>query len=182
MVDTLWNTFKVQYAAGHDLHEQVPLGKVLEDYARWLEKIIEAERSKTMASKRRVRTAGLKLCMELFKLSGGRESGWNDTVLAWTSINIQSAWVGELPEDFTYLHYPLITPAYDLSYLLRKLPQNSWVGYTDTSGERGSALAKTYAWDEKGSGIDKIAECVALTLEDVACKLAIELLRQGILK
>ena len=36
-MSNLWNIFKVEYAQGHDLDEQVPVAKLHEDYARWLE-------------------------------------------------------------------------------------------------------------------------------------------------
>ena len=103
--------------------------------------------------------ASLELSKTLWKLSG-----WDYLSHQWLS-----------PYDDSH-------PVYDLGYLLRKLPQNSWVGYVDTSGRRDFALAKTYAWNEKGDDINKIAECRADTPEDAACLLAIELFKHGVLK
>jgi hypothetical protein len=122
------------------------------------------------ATKRKVKNiAGLGLCMELYKLSG-----WNDTYFGWTSTNIQSAWVDTLPEDFTELVYPLITPAYDLGYLLRKLP-----GRVNRYPFRlGRAVDKSY-W---AASYDNQHILSANTPEDAACKLVIELFKEGILK
>ncbi len=109
----------------------------------------------------------LELCKALYEISGW-DNGW------------YSYWGrGVVARDSTEQR---ICPAYDLGFLLEKLPQNSWVGYTDTSGQRGYALAKTYAWNEKGTDIDRIVQCSADTPEDAACKLAIELFARGILK
>jgi|SRR5579863_5855991 len=110
--------------------------------------------------------ASLELCKELYALSH-----WTVTEKHWYK-----------GKPTYHAPYGWACPAYDLSFLLEKLPQNSWVGYVDTSGQRGYALAKTYAWNEEGNDINKIAECRADTLEDAACKLAILLWKQGILK
>ena len=110
--------------------------------------------------------ARLELCKELYVLSR-----WNLT---------EKHWYHGKPTYHT--PYPWECPAYDLNMLLEKLPQNSWVGYVDTSGQRGYALAKTYAWNAQGDDIEKIAECRGETLEDAACKVAIELWRRGVLK
>jgi hypothetical protein len=64
-------------------------------------------------------------------------------------------------------------PAYDLGYLLRKLPQNEEIElrYSDKNGH----------WFIRGKteiGISIFAD----TAEDAACKLAIELFKQGVLK
>lgn len=105
------------------------------------------------------------LCRELHK-----RSGWVLTEKHWHN-----------GEPHSNVPYGWDCPAYDLSFLLRKLPQNSWVGYVDTSGQRGCALAKTYTWNEQGNDVRKIAECRAGTPEDAACLLAIELFKQGVL-
>lgn len=123
-----------------------------------------------------INVASAELCKELHKLSREIEDGkWDNTEFYWQDDyyadgshlwNVYNS--HEIKNGST-------VPAYDLGYLLRKLPQNSWFGYTDTSGERGYALAYTYAWNEKGDDSSKIAERVAETPEDAACKLAIEL-------
>lgn len=111
-------------------------------------------------------TASFDLCKELYELSH-----WTLTEKHW----YQGKPISRSPWGWD-------CSAYDLGFLLEKLPQNTWVGYVDTSGQRGYALAKTYAWDEEGNDINKIAECRADTPEDAACMLAIELFRQGVLK
>jgi len=111
-------------------------------------------------------TASFALCKELYELSG-----WTLTEKHW----YKGQPVYNAP-------YPWDCPAYDLSVLLERLPQNSWVGYTDTSGQRGYALAYTYAWNKQGDDVERIAGCSAETPEDAACKLAIELFTRGILK
>ncbi len=121
--------------------------------------------------------ASLELCKELFELSG-----WTQTTYEHELLNGEHYTTTLLREDMAHGERNTYTPAYDLGYLLRKLPQNSWVGYVDTSGQRGYALAKTYAWNEKGTDIDRIVQCSADALEDAACKLAIELFTRGILK
>jgi hypothetical protein len=125
-------------------------------------------------TKRRVTNiAGLELCKELYRVSG-----WNDTYFGWSSPNIQSAFVTELPEDFAERTYPLIIPAYDLGYLLRKLP------YMDNGGEL--AIYKVdenrYAALFRRQGYRRKLSVGADTPEDAACKLAIELFRRGVLK
>ncbi len=123
-------------------------------------------------------TASLTLCKELYEVSG-----WKDTDYFYQFVEYGDLSTGYYLTNPT-LEMPLHAnayPAYDLGYLLRRLPQNSWAGYTDTSGQRGYALAKTYAWNKRGNDIDKIAECRADTPEDAAANLAIELFKHGIL-
>lgn len=118
--------------------------------------------------------ANLELCKQLFELSG-----WHGTERYWYKDWLkQESWqIGYLGQaDETTI------PAYDLGYLLRNLPQNSWIGYVDTSGRRDYALAKMYAWNKDGNDIEKVAENRADTPEDAACQLAIELFRRGMLK
>lgn len=121
-------------------------------------------------------TASLELCKELFALCGWKETDYfyqyqehEDASGGYSLVN---------PGLEAPLHATAY-PAYDLGYLLRRLPQNSWVGYIDTSGQRGYAYAYTYAWNEKGTDTQKIAGSQAATPEDAACKLAIELFQQG---
>jgi hypothetical protein len=102
--------------------------------------------------------ASLELCRELYELSG---------------------WGGGQVYDGVYAAHPDVKregdrrpfiPAYDLGYLLRKLQESAptlawmydeqkWAMITDASFERQDAV----------------------TPEDAACKLAIELFKQGIL-
>lgn len=67
-----------------------------------------------------------------------------------------------------------ITPAYDLGYLLRKLPVHISIESHATLDGKGSRWYKA---------VDNSAEesCRAVTPEDAAAKLAIELFKQGVL-
>lgn len=109
------------------------------------------------------------LCRELYKLS---DWGRGDDDLWW--------WDGELipPRSFAGVGFP----AYDLGYLLRKLPAslpgNEYYFQLNEDGV-GEWWGARY-WDSVAR-IDKFP-CVADTPEDAACKLAIELFRQNILQ
>lgn len=119
--------------------------------------------------------ASLELCKELYDLSRWgleRNSGFEGKY-----------WVGTEQEGFNLRlmkgvpAYSSTYPAYDLGYLLRKLPQgccglfqskHTWVAsYTDLLGKH--PLRKP------------IQSKQADTPEDAACKLAIELFKQGVL-
>ena len=117
--------------------------------------------------------ASLELCQELYDLTG-----WDYDDAAhcshWKGIVV---W-GRKTEG---------VPAYDLGYLMRKLPGNAWAGYAgvaplDDNGYfcRSFAQAYIYTW-AKDKDVERAYSLVADTPEDAACKLAIELIRQGIL-
>lgn len=98
--------------------------------------------------------ASLSLCKELYELSG------------WDSLEYHPNAVGT----------PITCPAYDLGYLLRKLPRGCYIaqtrkGWTASSGNAREIFGKQ-------SPITLNAD----TPEDAACKLVIELFKQGILK
>lgn len=98
--------------------------------------------------------ANLELCKELFKLSG-----W--------PVGIH---LGEW-ED--------LTPQYDLGFLLRKLPPV--VTLKSRAGGRWSCSILTGRIN--GKTIEKIElDKLANTPENAACKLAIELFKQGVVK
>lgn len=130
--------------------------------------------------------ASVELCKELYKLSK-----WGDSV----SLRPGHIWWKRLVDDLSdavVLRHGQITtrdgaticPAYDLSYLLQKLPDHTYCGRT--GGKR-----KYIAWNNdlgnilKSKDIDKAIEngleTKADTPEDAACKLAIELFKQEIL-
>lgn len=106
--------------------------------------------------------ASLELCKELYELSG-----WENTEKVWFEFSdgIMPHTNDLKPEQFERW----ICRAYDLGYLLRKL-QDGTVLFKQ---ERGYAAVgrgpfpETFATD---------------TPEDAACKLAIELFKQGILE
>lgn len=107
-----------------------------------------------------VNVASKELCAKLKKLSG-----WSDTTFCWNGQIIPAFW----PEEMR-AHDVDSFPAYDLGYLLRRLPQ-------------GSSISR---------GTDKryYAECpvpigemtlFGSTPEDAACKLVIELLKSKVI-
>lgn len=103
-------------------------------------------------------TASLELCKELYELSG-----WENTAYAYHRH------AGELLRN---ANNKGDTPAYTLGYMLRKLPTRCYVGFD--IGE-GVVQASFFDGDEQ-----QFFE--ADTPEDAACKLAIELIKQGVLK
>jgi hypothetical protein len=110
--------------------------------------------------------ASRELCEELYELSGwtsqayesgGIEKAWRPTPLI-SAENYRLITIGpNTPEDI---------PAYGLGYLLRKLPEISMLWQQD--GKWHCDLEDAYM-------------CEAHTPEDAACKLCIELFKQGIL-
>lgn len=119
-------------------------------------------------------TASLNLCKKLYELSG-----WNEPSEGWYKDNNEE-WIGVRA---LYDHKPggdinvdtrsnFISPAYDLGYLLRKLP----LGTELTKGTKGYFIAPPYQYRKRS-----MAEYFD-TPEDAACKLAIELFKQGVLK
>lgn len=112
-------------------------------------------------------TASLELSQELFELSG-----WRTPNYVWTKREIGGKWQSvclrlEIP-DFEHGDYP----AYDLGYLLRRLPPRTTISKNPNREAYGAWVA--------GMDDDRFEE--ADTPEDAACKLAIELIKQGILK
>lgn len=114
--------------------------------------------------------ANLELCRELYELSG-----WK-TELSWMKFGKH---LGNFADDDRWTltdgqHGDFA--AYDLGYLLRKLDTHSPELYKVASA----------TWRCKGRNYTDISEDVyhkdADTPEDAACKLAIELFKQGVLK
>lgn len=113
--------------------------------------------------------ASLSLCKELYELSAWvTDKLWVDHEQLGTEV------MGLEVENHLGHGIARICPAYDLGYLLRKLPNGVelWKHLDDEysmrdnpSRYRGSVFRKGYR-----------------TPEDAACKLAIELFKQGILK
>lgn len=115
------------------------------------------------------------LCQELYKLA----PDWFDTFAKYylldgalslrPSIKIDDDWPGHVLE--------VVAPAYDLGYLLRKLPDHiggSLYAY-QLQGLENRKGTYTYTY---GEGYKATAD----TPEDAACSLAIALFKQGILK
>lgn len=123
--------------------------------------------------------ASLELCKELYELSG-----WPSELLIWSARSIDGKRRGK--------HRVIVDqnkqatdsyPAYDLGYLLRKLP--ALLGKRGSSSAEGLRLAKDKDKYLAGYiGVDLVwgFPCEADTPEDATCKLAIELFKQGVLK
>lgn len=113
--------------------------------------------------------ASLAPCRELYELSG-----WDDTDFGHQPV-LRPGYEGVHRVVITQPKSNNIIPAYDLGYLLRKLPP------TDESGDH---------WEMWRSldGMSWIIDCPTLdtvneaTPEDAAAKLAIELFKRGVLK
>lgn len=120
--------------------------------------------------------ASLELCKGLYELSG-----WSDCKFYWSMMVERGE---EVPgeeyvmynlHDYTNIkHGQYNFPAYDLGYLLRKLPTDCLISVY----EQG----KTYYCMKDTSGAESTYDVEANTPEDAACKLAIELIKQGVLK
>lgn len=107
-----------------------------------------------------MKVASLDLCKELYELTG-----WHKTDYYYDAENEVSFW-----EIALSMHPTKNCPAYDLGYLLRKLP-----GYIVLERMEKSWRA-TQVYENDGSN-----EFYADTPEDAACKLAIELIKQGVI-
>lgn len=110
-----------------------------------------------------MQVASLELCKELYELSG-----WNNLPLRHSKQGVFS--LEPFPPDLIPLDF---CPAYDLGYLLRKLlPNYGKVTLTHDAGHN-----QWWATDVIGHAVFE-----ADTPENAACKLAIELFKQGVLK
>lgn len=118
--------------------------------------------------------ASLELCKELFELSG-----WRNASDQYIQMNDPDAPI-ELRSGYDNLSelgnysFSEISPAYDLGYLLRKLP---YLTLTNDY-ERGTWYCGEYGWYDDIGWIERVE---ADTPEDAACKLAIELFKQKLL-
>lgn len=110
--------------------------------------------------------ASLELCKELLKLSG-----WSDTTFVFRFDGNSFTPSIRHPE----IDSPTLVPAYDLGYLLRKLPTR-----TSISKLYRIQFEKTVIYQADSLEISGVE--TADTPEDAACKLAIELFKQGVLK
>lgn len=128
--------------------------------------------------------ASLELCKELYELSGWESDAINpDLEHCW--VESKKGWKCEL--TYVFDNYGQgkqwgVVPAYDLGYLLRKLPAKLNSAYLKLVSFEETRYAPTnrFGWLCFYSGSSPQAK--ADTPEDAACKLAIELFKQGILK
>lgn len=119
-------------------------------------------------------TASLELCKELYELSGWEPEYWKRNVVG--------------VHDYLYAKMKVENsdPAYDLGYLLRKLPKrfankdgHYLAGYSYLSLRRiPTTLTVEQSWKAM---FGKKYEATADTPEDAACKLAIELIKQKVI-
>lgn len=117
--------------------------------------------------------ASLELCKTLFELSG-----WDDTCSAWdVSDREDMPFENVVKSDEVVFQF---YPAYDLGYLLRKLPAAFYVRCGVERMIDGKTYRETFYSYYRG-GENEI-DFYADTPEDAACKLAIELFKQGILE
>lgn len=115
--------------------------------------------------------ASLELCKELYELSG-----WQDTDFNWAEqvSNTQVIYGPVNEESWDW------APAYDLGYLLRKLPVK--IKMEHRIGKRW-AVTLSRGEIQPDNSIKKLEIYAdADTPEDAVCKLAIELIKQGVLK
>lgn len=128
--------------------------------------------------------ANLENCKELYKLSG-----WQVEVGFWITTP-KHVLDGVEHDEFSYIadyderrEGDIITPAYDLGYLLRKLPD--YVKLFRNNHGKYYCAAVTGSWrhpDNRLGEPDTAHEWyIADTPEDAACKLAIQLFKQSIL-
>lgn len=131
--------------------------------------------------------ASLELCKELYELSGwGKKLGETDFYTV-NARGKQAAFVrqGQVIGELSLAEWKKSIPAYTLGYLLRKLPLNIEGAFKELNHygtDNGYWVIQychhdlrtnvfTYSYGEHGD-----------TPEDAACKLAIELFKQGVLK
>jgi hypothetical protein len=120
--------------------------------------------------------ASLELCKELYELSG-----WDGTEAKYVNAAHND------PQEYTQLvgdidggGYYRVIPAYDLGYLLRKLPsriEHDYPNDLEITKEDDEKYWAAYSHVD-----DDIISESGDTPEDAACKLAIELFKQGVLK
>lgn len=134
-----------------------------------------------------MQVASLELSKTLFELSG-----WDDTHEHWHDLKsnpMVSSFTGDRWQavhinkaDILGVHYP----AYDLGYLLRKLPRSiENDGMHQVLQMLPGSFLETYKFryiTNDNSRVQVFAFEQDDTLEDAACNLAIELFKQGVLK
>lgn len=117
--------------------------------------------------------ASLELCKELYKLSG-----WINTTEVWIKNGTITGAITKYELEINKLDGFYLHPAYGLGYLLRKLQP---LGTSIRANGFGTWEVETDS-EEVGSDEYSQLEFTMNTPEDAACKLAIELFKQGILK
>lgn len=119
--------------------------------------------------------ASLELSKKLYELSG-----WNDAPFAYDTSYADNwlRYIEDFPGDTRERRGVDIIPAYDLGYLLRKMPRVDKDGiFAWVTVSNGTNDWTAYWESDQGLYASRSGD----TPEDVACKLAIELFNQGIL-
>lgn len=124
--------------------------------------------------------ASLENCKKLYELSG-----WEDAY-AWWNFSDDAPEEDPTPKRTWYLQYGsdgwgARCPAYDLGYLLRKLPGHIGDEFLDMCWY-GDGWEFAYQRSRRGLWNAQIGSHHAKTPEDAAALLAIELFEQGILR
>lgn len=121
--------------------------------------------------------ANMELCKSLYELSG-----WDGTFQFWSKgVNGYLPYMVVEREPIWKDDY---YPAYDLGYLLRKLPHHKDGFYyfrPHLEQERDKKWGAYLECDTTYEGQELLASGVDDTPEDATCKLAIELFKQGVL-
>lgn len=125
-------------------------------------------------------TASLALCKELYELSG-----WAETEKHWYIDQEQFEAVRTITEAMKFFDGERIeyrvAPAYDLGYLLRKLPERS-ISLIKKVRIAGLEYAPSYSFYYKQNSRGRQVSCEADNPEDSAARLCIELFKQGVLQ
>lgn len=117
-------------------------------------------------------TASLEICKELYQVGNG---AWDETEKVWCPYSID----GGLTEQWqleTRVGQPYDWPAYDLGYLLRKLPDGASI---QRVGDRYNASLSYNKVDTYGHQTSHTDGTGADTPEDAAAAFAIDLFKQG---
>jgi hypothetical protein len=141
--------------------------------------------------------ASLELCKDLYELSGWAKTafpGHQDTdkqyMVFKDGSNQDFPYLLDGRDDLSYKDYDAdYTPAYDLGYLLRKLPANCYIRNCMNSGDfNPDQLPPANRFEAYLDEIDTTEKeffrqyRAADNPEDAACSLCIELFKQGILR
>lgn len=117
--------------------------------------------------------ASLELCKELHELSG-----WRDTELIYARNGYYEPTVAKAGHPELGHDWAFECPAYDLGFLLRKLPLQTRL----TKGARGYSALYSNAYTRMPDETPVSAQGKADTPEDAVAKLCIALFKAGLLK
>lgn len=122
--------------------------------------------------------ASIDLCKTLFEMSGWGKSHRPHGMQLY-AVSKNGEYLGITGDKFLLKDFDKFVPAYDLGFILRKLPEirlETW--------HNGQVVIKYYTVSGVPSKLErkgKIVKAEADTPEDAACRLAIILFEQGVL-